>query len=140
VVAVLSLVTIHATTKASEPASTGAAIGLNAMHTWAFLLGPAVMSAINALLLGSLLFRSGLVPRWIPTLGLLGAPLLLASSVGVILGGWDQTSTIGALAALPIAVWEFALGLRLTLKGFAHDALAALSPVTPVREAMPAGG
>jgi hypothetical protein len=120
VLAVMSLVTLNVD---GVPASAA----LSALHTWAFLFGPAVMSAINALLLGTLLLRSGLVPRAIPLLGLVGAPLLLASSVGVVLGLWGQTSPVGAAAALPIAAWELALGLRLVVAGFRPEALAALA-------------
>jgi hypothetical protein len=90
---------------------------LRALHGWTFLLGPAVMAAVNALLLGTVMLRGRLVPRVIPIVGLIGAPILLASSVGVLFGEWTQTSTIAALAALPIALWELSLGLWLTFKG-----------------------
>ena len=56
------------------------------MHDASFLLGPAFMSAMNALLLGSIMLRGRLVPRVIPTVGLIGGPLLLLSSFGVVLG------------------------------------------------------
>lgn len=87
------------------------------LHDAAFLLGPAFMSAINALLLGTVMLRGRLVPRIIPTIGLIGGPLLLLSSYGVVLGLWEQTGTVGAIAALPIAVWEFSLGVWLIVKG-----------------------
>ena len=60
---------------------------------------------INALFLGS-------SPRLIPAIGLVGAPLILASAIGTIFGVWDH-STIRAAGALPIAVWEFSLGVHL---------------------------
>ncbi|MGX5681730.1 DUF4386 domain-containing protein [Schumannella luteola] len=88
-----------------------------ALHDSAFLLGPAVMAATNALLLGSVLYRARLVPRIIPLVGLIGAPILLASAVAMLFGLWTQTSPIGALSALPIAVWEFTLGVWLVVKG-----------------------
>jgi hypothetical protein len=88
-----------------------------ALHDGAFLLGPAVMAATNALLLGSVLYRARLVPRIIPLVGLIGAPLLLASAIAMLFGLWTQTSPIGALSALPIAVWEFTLGVWLVVKG-----------------------
>lgn len=87
------------------------------MHDASFLLGPAFMSAMNALLLGSIMLRGRLVPRVIPTVGLIGGPLLLLSSFGVVLGFWEQTGPVGALAALPIALWELALGLWLVARG-----------------------
>lgn len=129
VLAVLALVSIADT--AGEQARTA----LTGLHTWAFLLGPAVMSATNALLLGTVLFRARLVPRVIPGIGLVGAPLLYASSIGVMLGGWGQTSAIGALAAVPIAAWEFTLGVWLIARGFRQSALAALPGSAPARDA-----
>ncbi len=90
---------------------------LVAIHNWAFLLGPAVMASTNGLLLGTVLLRARLVPRVIPIIGLVGAPILLLSSVAVLCGLWTQTSTIGALSSLPIAAWELSLGLWLTFRG-----------------------
>jgi hypothetical protein len=85
------------------------------------------MPVFNALCLGTVLYRSGLVPRILPTLGLIGAPLLLAADIGIFFGVFDRTGPI-ALAALPIAVWEFSLGVYLTVKGFRPAAVAALPP------------
>lgn len=89
------------------------------LHDASFLIGPAFMSATNALLLGTVLYRGRLVPRVIPTLGLIGAPLLLASSIGVLFGAWSQTSPVGAVAAVPVALWELSLGIWLVVRGFA---------------------
>ena len=59
---------------------------------WTFLLGPGILPAFNALFLGYAMYRSGLVPRILPVIGLIGAPLLLISSTSTIFGGWAQTS------------------------------------------------
>jgi hypothetical protein len=72
------------------------------------------------------MYRSRLVPRIIPTVGLIGAPLILISATGTMFGLWDQVSTTGAALALPIAAWEFSLGVWLTVKGFRPTGLAAL--------------
>jgi Domain of unknown function (DUF4386) len=95
---------------------TGAA--LVAMRQWTFLLGPGLIPGINALFLGTALYRGRLVPRIIPIIGLVGAPIILMSATVTIFGGWEQTSSLGALCALPIAVWELSLGVWLTVKGF----------------------
>ncbi len=95
---------------------TGAA--LVSMRQWTFLLGPGLIPGFNALFLGTALYRGRLVPRVIPTIGLIGAPIILVSATATIFGGWSQTSTAGALCALPIAVWELSLGVWLTVKGF----------------------
>lgn len=94
-----------------------AAPALVELHDAAFLLGPAFMASINALLLGTVMLRGRLVPRVIPVIGLVGGPLLLLSSYGVVLGLWEQTGTVGAIAALPIALWEFSLGVWLIARG-----------------------
>jgi hypothetical protein len=100
---------------------------LAATYDSAFLLSQSLMPVFNALCLGTVLYRSGLVPRILPTLGLIGAPLLLAADIGIFFGVFDRTGPI-ALAALPIAVWELSLGVYLTVKGFRPAAVAALPP------------
>ena len=96
------------------------------MRQWTFLLGPGVIVGFNALFLGYVMYRSRLVPRIIPTLGLIGAPLILASSTATIFGLWDQLSAPAAALTVPVATWEFSLGLWLTVKGFKPEALKSL--------------
>jgi hypothetical protein len=120
VLSVLSLVTLHdAGTAAGEAGSvltTGR--GLVALHDWTFLLGPGLAPVINALCIGTVMYRTGLVPKIIPTIGLIGAPLLLASSIASLFGAWDQVSGTATLMALPIATWEFSFGVYMAVKGF----------------------
>ena len=99
---------------------------LVALRQWTFLLGPGVMAGVNDLLLGYILYRSGLVGRVIPIIGLVGGPLILVSDLATILGVWDQVSTPGLVFGLPVAVFEFSVGVHLTVKGFRSAALAAL--------------
>ena len=99
-------------------ALTTTASGLVAVKDWSFLLGPGIMPAVSALCFATIMYRSGLVPRWIPTVGLIGAPLLLASSTATLFGGWEQVSSISMLMALPIATWELSVGVYMTVKGF----------------------
>ncbi|NEM06634.1 DUF4386 domain-containing protein [Geodermatophilus normandii] len=137
VVSVLTLFTLRtdvAGTADADPASlvtTGHA--LSAAYDWTFLLSQSLMPVFNALFLGYALYRSGLVPRILPTLGLIGAPLLLASDVAVFFGVYDRAAPIAILAAAPIAVWEFSLGVYLVVRGFRTSAVAALSPAQAVR-------
>jgi hypothetical protein len=98
---------------------------LTSMYGWAFLLSGSLMPALNALLLGSLLYRSRLVPRALPMLGLIGAPLLLASVLGTLFGAFSSTSSPALLLAIPIAVWEFSLGVYLIVKGFKPSPITA---------------
>ncbi len=101
-----------------------AAVGraLVALRNTSFLLGPTLMSAINALLLGTLMYRARLVPRVIPVIGLVGAPLMVASVTAILFGAYNLGSTSHGLAAAPIFVWELSLGLWMTFKGFRKDA------------------
>jgi hypothetical protein len=88
------------------------------MYDRMFLLGQSFMPAVNALLLGSLLYQSRLVPRILPIVGLIGAPLLVVGDVFVLFDLIGRTSTPAALTALPIALWELSLGVWLVVKGF----------------------
>lgn len=83
-----------------------------------FLVGQSLIPALNALLLGSLLYQSRLVPRVLPLLGFIGAGLLVAGDVAKLFELLAPMSSVAALLALPIAVWEFSLGVWLVVKGF----------------------
>ncbi|MGY1696071.1 DUF4386 domain-containing protein [Geodermatophilus sp. SYSU D00814] len=148
VVSVLTLLTLRADvagTAGADPAAlvtTGHA--LSAVYDWTFLLSQSLMPVFNALCLGYVLYRARLVPRVLPVLGLVGAPLLMASDVAVFFGVYDRAAPIAVLAALPIAVWEFSLGVYLTVRGFRPAAVTALrsaptadlddpSPIPPPR-------
>ena len=84
------------------------------------------MPALNAVLLGTLLYRARLVPRVLPLLGLIGAPLLVAADFAVLFDLIGRTSTPALVTALPIALWEFSLGVWLVVKGFKPSAITAL--------------
>ena len=98
---------------------------LNAQYHWTFLLGQALLPGINAVLLGSLMYKSGLVPRILPLLGLIGAPIIFASVIAKYFGVYDEQSVWSLLGALLIAAWEFSLGIYLTFKGFKPCAITA---------------
>ena len=122
VVSLLSLVTLRQHLGGAAGANAAALVTTGASHVatynWTFLLGQTLMPGINALLLGSLMYRSRLVPRIIPVLGLIGAPLLIAAVIATLFG---QHSSLTGLAALPVilvAAWEFSLGVWLVVKGF----------------------
>jgi hypothetical protein len=121
----------------SELAASQALVGL---HDWAFTLGQSLMPAMNALLLGTLLYQSRLVPRALPLLGLIGAPLLIASVVLTVTGVVDYGSGLNGLLALPIALWEFSLGVYLVAKGFRAQGLRKLgfAPDVPASQSVAA--
>jgi hypothetical protein len=133
VVSLLSVVTLRQAGAGSDALVTAQA--LVASYDWTFLFGPGFMAAVNALLLGSLMYRSGLVPRIIPLVGLIGAPLLLASDTAIMFGLWEQFSLPAGIATLPVALWEFSLGVWLVVKGFRPSSFTAGMTATGRRPA-----
>lgn len=120
VLSLLSVVTLRQPGASGAEATSLVAIGAShvATYNWTFLLGQTLMPGVNALLLGSLMYRSGLVPRAIPLLGLIGAPLLISATIATLFGLNEQLSVWSAIGTLPIAAWELSLGLWLVVKGF----------------------
>jgi hypothetical protein len=120
VISLLAVVTLRdpgaTETKAESLVTVGAA--LVAVRDWTFLIGPGIVPGLNALLLGTLMYRSRLMPRWIPILGLIGGPLLISAALGRMFGINGETSVWSAVGLLPIFVWELSIGLWMTLKGF----------------------
>src|SRR3954470_24910049 len=134
VLSVLSLVTLHKAGASGADTASMVTTGrsLVALHDWTFLFGPGVMPAINALLIGTVMYRTGLIPRIIPTIGLIGAPMLILCSMANLFGAWDQVSTISFFLTLPIAAWEFSFGVWMTFKGFKPAAVAELPALVAV--------
>ena len=99
---------------------------LISMYDRIFLLSQSFIPAVNALLIGSLLYQSRLVPRWLPLLGFTGMTLLVAGDGAVLFGVIGQHASTTGLLAIPIAVWEFSLGVYLVVKGFRPSAITAL--------------
>ena len=123
IVSLMSIVTLRQTRAGSSAAA--AAQGLAAQYQWTFHFAQSFIPAVNGVLLGSLLYQSRLVPRWLPLLGFVGATLLVAGDVAVLFGLTAQHGAVG-VAAFPIAIWEFSLGVYLVVKGFKPSAITAL--------------
>jgi hypothetical protein len=99
---------------------------LHAIHDWTFLLGPGLTDGVGTgLILGYLMYRSGLVSHRMALFGVVGGPLLAASGAAVLLGVIPQFSPLQSLATLPEIVWEAFLGLWLTFKGFSRSAITS---------------
>jgi hypothetical protein len=123
IVSLLSIVTLRQAGAGAGGLVTSQALA--AQYYWTFLFGQSFIPAVNAVLLGSLLYQSRLVPRALPVLGFIGAALLVAAWTGTLFGLLGQVSTASALAALPIALWEFSLGIYLVVKGFKPSPITA---------------
>ena len=103
------------------------AVSLAALKDWTFLLGPGMVVPFgNGLILGYLMYRSRLVPRPWPWLGLIGGPLLLFGNVGVLFDWWNQTGLVNVLV-IPEFIWEAFLGIYCAIWGFRRDS-PILSP------------
>jgi len=130
---ILSIVTLRQT-----GAGAGALVTSHALATLydrIFLQGPSFMPVVDDLLLGFLLYQSRLVPRGLSLIGIVGGPILLAGYLAVLFGliGTSQAS----ITAVPVALFEFSLGVWLVVKGFQPSpitaGMAATSDVTPAR-------
>jgi hypothetical protein len=129
VIALLAIVSIRQDgAAAGSDAAATTAVGqmLVAVRDHTARLGPGLAPALNALCFGYVLYRSRLVPRIIPALGLVGAPLLFTSVMARMLGLDSEGSAFSAIALAPIFFWELSVGLWMTFKGFNPSALAAL--------------
>src|SRR5947209_502878 len=120
---VLSVVTLRQTVTGTTGADTAslvtAARSLVAVHDAAFLLGPTLLAGVgNGVLLGYLMYRSGLVPRRMALFGVIGGPLVIAATVCVLFGVFKAGSAWQGIATGPEFLWELSFGIYLIVKGF----------------------
>lgn len=120
----IGLVSVLGVVSLQQAGATGADVGalgvaLAAIKDWTFLLGPGFIVGIgNGLLLGYLMYQSGLVPRRMAMFGLVGGPLICISGILVLVGVFDEGGAGQGLATAPEFIWELSLGIWLTVKGF----------------------
>jgi hypothetical protein len=132
-VGILSIVSIvsvsHALVGATEAEATALAVQGNtlaATYDWAFLFGPGLVVGFgNGLMLGYLMYRSGLVPRGMAILGLIGGPMLILSFILILFGVYENGSAPAFLLALPEIAWEASLGIYAAWKGFRPSPLTS---------------
>jgi uncharacterized protein DUF4386 len=112
---VLAVVTL----RQDAPGAGALAESLAAIKDWTFILGPGFIVGLgNGLILGYLMYSSGLVPRPMAVLGLVGGPLICLSGIAVLFDVIDQGGTGQGIATIPEFLWELSLGIWLTVKGF----------------------
>jgi hypothetical protein len=130
IVSLLSVLTLRTDVAGAAGADAGSLVtvgqSLVALHDWTFLLGPGFIVGVgNGLILGWLMYRSGLVPRGMAMLGLVAGPVLLAGGIAALLGVVEPDSALKNLAAAPEFVWELSLGIYLMVKGFKPSPITA---------------
>ncbi len=128
IVALLAIGTLRLSAGGADPgAMTAIGKALVAIHDWTFRLGPGVVCGLgNGLILGTLMWRSRLIPRALTIFGLVGGPLILLSGAAVVLGAINGLSIWQGIATVPEFFWELGFGIWLTVKGFEPKALSAL--------------
>ncbi len=92
------------------------------LHNWTAILGPGLVCGVNTVLLAYLMYRSGLVPRFIPVLGLIGAPLVFTYNAALLFGPSGHIPSWVAIAVVPIFAWEVSLAIYLIARGFKPSA------------------
>jgi Domain of unknown function (DUF4386) len=124
ILSVVGIVTLR--NQVAGPSEGTVAFTLAAIKDWTFLLGPGwVVGWGNGLILGYLMYRTGLVPRNVAWLGLIGGPLIILSGTAILLGGNQPSDTLHGLQGvltIPEFLWELFLGLYCTFKGFRPSA------------------
>jgi hypothetical protein len=117
-ISLLSIVTLHQESAADPGALLVQAESLVAVHDWTFLFGPGFCVGVgNGIILGYLMWKSGLVPRRLAMLGLVGGPLVLIRATLILFGVVEPGGAIDVLVA-PEILWEASLGLYPLIEGF----------------------
>jgi hypothetical protein len=117
----LSIVTLRKAGAGADALATSHALA--ALYDRIFLLGQSFMPAICDLLLGFLLYKSLLVPRGLSLIGIIGGPVLLIGYFAILFGLIGQHAPLAGLFAIPVALFEFTLGIYLVVKGFKPSSL-----------------
>ena len=78
------------------------------------------------------MYRSGLVPRGMAWLGLIGGPLIILSGTLVLFGVIEPGSSAQVIATIPEFFWELSLGIYLIVKGFKTSSPLLATPVVVV--------
>jgi Domain of unknown function (DUF4386) len=122
IIAVLAIVTL----RQDSPDAGVLAESLAAIKDWTFKLGPGFVVGIgNGLILGYLMYRSGLMPRGLTWLGMIGGPLQSLAGIGVLFDLYDAGAGIQGILTIPEIIWEFALGVYPLIWGFKSSAILA---------------
>jgi hypothetical protein len=124
ILAVLSIVTLSQQDAGRDEGAI--AYTLAALKDWTFILGPGFIVGLgNGLILGYLMYASGLMPPRLAVLGLIGGPLICISGMLVMFGVADQGGALQGIATIPEFFWELSLGLYPLIKGFRPSPILA---------------
>ena len=135
ILTMLAIVSIAQHPSSNASADGALAYTLAAIKDWTFLLGPGFVCGIgNGILFGWLMYRSGLLPRRMTYLGLVGGPVLCISGITVMFGISEPGGIFQSLATVPEALWELSVGVYFTFKGFKQAPILSSMPDREARE------
>lgn len=133
IVSYLAVVTLHHGTGGATGSLVNDARALVAVRNWTFVLGPGFVAGLgNGLILGYMMYRSGLMPRGLSMLGLIGGTLICITGLGVVLDVFARGGTAQAIATVPEFIWELSLGIYPIVKGFKASPILQVGPPTSV--------
>ena len=133
IVSYLAVVTLHPKAGVAAGSLVNDARALVAVRNWTFVLGPGFVAGLgNGLILGSMMYRSGLMPRGLSMLGLIGGTLICITGLGVVLDVFARGGTAQAIATVPEFIWELSLGIYPLVKGFKTSPILEAGPPTSV--------
>jgi uncharacterized protein DUF4386 len=134
VISLLSILTLRDDLAASVGANGGSLViagrTLVAIHDWTFLVGPGFCVGVNDLLLGYLMYTTGLMPRRLATVGLIGGPLIFAAKALVVFDVFGATSTVAGIFTIPVFVFEASFAIYLIVRGFRPSHVLSGEPAT----------
>ena len=134
-VSLLAFLFVRQEGAATDPALGGVFV---AIYERAFQIGPGIFAGVaNGMILGSLMYRSGLVPRGLALVGVIGGPLVTASGIAGMVGIVERGSALQGLATIPEFVWELSFGIYLIVKGFKPSPILAGADDGAAREVPP---
>ena len=133
-ISVLAVLTLRGDLAASIGGNSGSLViagrTLVAVHDWTFVMGPGFCVGVNDLLLGYLMYSTGLMPPRLAMVGLIGGPLIFASKILVVFGVWDVYSSTAGIFAIPVIIFEASFAIYLIVKGFRPSRILSGEPAT----------
>ena len=134
IISLLSVLTLRGDLAGSVGANAGslaiAGRTLVAIHNWTFLMGPGFCVGVNDILLGYLMYSTGLMPPPLAMIGVIGGPLIFASKIAAGFGAYGLTSSAAGIFAIPVFVFEASFAIYLIVKGFRPSRVLSGEPAT----------
>jgi Domain of unknown function (DUF4386) len=118
IIGILSVLTLRAASLGNGGSLLIAGRTLVAIHDWTFVIGPGFCVGVNDVLLGYLMYTTGLMPPRLALFGLIGGPLIFASKIVVVFGAWSIYSSTAGIFAIPVFIFEASFAIYLIVKGF----------------------